>query len=395
MLFNQPNTNLNQSTLFTSNANALLSNANPSLGTTSQDSMIYVNSPNDTPKDSIEQIEFSPVVPTIFSLISWDSTFRVYEISNNQINQKMCVQLPAYPLCFAWRSDGNAVYISLSNNSIQMVDFSTGNLQKFADCQTTIHKMKSAPSLNALVAFDISNNLKIYVQGNPNPVFNLQIKYPVIEVDISDSVLLMILGDSYSAILDLNSINQYNPNDIVYTESQLKSPLSSCAINAKTMDFVLTSVDGRTQKGQAQSQTPQMGQNKRIYSTVFSPNLNQQNYVFIAHSTKSRDNTSDMFQINKCGFNSRSDNFSYTAGSDGVLNFWDLKVKNKITTISLGNPITACAINSQGNYLAVATGYDWSKGVWGLNEVNYRPKLGIRFIKDNELVFGGGASTFR
>ena len=387
-------TQLNQSALFTSNANMISSPDN--YGNQSADGVIYLNSPNEVPKDSVEQIEFSPVNPTFFCLISWDSTLRVYEINNGQITQKISIQLPAQPLSFAWRSDGNAAYVSLSNNTLQLAEFSTGGVQKFADCQSTVHKIRLASSINALMAFDMSNKLSVYMVGNPTPVFNLQIKFPIIEVDISDNLLIMALGDSYSAILDISSLNQYTPNDVVYTESQLKSPLSYCTINAKTLDFVLASVDGRVQKGMAQIQNTGMGQNKKIYSTHFSANDNSRNFVFIAHSRKTGNvGISDMFAVNKCGFNSRSENFLYTAGSDGGLNFWDLKVKNKITSTSLNNSITAASVNNNGQYLAFATGYDWSKGVWGLGEVSYTPRIGIRTIKDNELVYNSGTPGLR
>lgn len=395
-MFNLQSNNLNQSTLFTSNSNNLLSTPN-TFSAPESSGLLFVNSPNDVPKDSVEYMEFSPMMPSIFAAISWDCTLRIYEIGNGQIVQKNCLQLPAYPLSMAWRPDGNAVYISLSDNTIQLADFSMNNLQKFSDCAATVHKLKSAPSINGLIGFDMSNKINVYMQGNPGPVFSLQLKYAVMDVDISDYLVLIIMADSYSTIIDLHSLNQYSPTDLVYTESQLKSPLSACAINSKTLDFVLASVDGRAQKSVASTQgMPPMGSNKRVFVSGFNQGNNQLNFVFIAHSAKSKDgNTSDMFETNNCGFNARSDNFLFTTGSDGMLNFWDLKAKNKITSIPLGNSVTACAINKQGNYAAFATGYDWGKGVWGLSEVNYKPKIGVRLINDNELVYKPTGLSYR
>lgn len=37
-----------------------------------------------------------------------------------------------------------------------------------------------------------------------------------------------------------------------------------------------------------------------------------------------------MYQVNSMGFNTRNENFIYTAGADGKLQFWDLKSRNKI-----------------------------------------------------------------
>ena len=335
-------------------------------------------------------------MPSIFAAISWDCTVRVYEIANNTIMQKSMIQLPGYPLTCAWRSDGNALFIAISDNTIRMVDFSSNAVQKFADTGVVVHKMKAIAAMNAIITFDASNTLKAYMQNNPAPVASLQLKYPVMNVDVSEHMLMIVMGDGYLTILDLNSLSAYAPTDVVYTESQLKSPLGSCAINAKTMDFVVASVDGLAQKGNIIPQSNMNNANKRIY--VPNPVANSLiSYVFIPHSVKSQSNntSSDMYEVSKCGFNGRSDHFLYTAGGDGMLIFWDLKAKNKVTSININNPITASCINNNGMYIAIATGYDWSKGVWGLGEVNYKPRIGIRMIGDNELVYKAGGNTFK
>ena len=47
--------------------------------------------------------------------------------------------------------------------------------------------------------------------------------------------------------------------------------------------------------------------------------------------------------------------------------FWDFAQKNKISSFPFENqPITRTEFCSEGKYLALALGYDWAKGVEGI-----------------------------
>jgi mRNA export factor len=53
-----------------------------------------------------------------------------------------------------------------------------------------------------------------------------------------------------------------------------------------------------------------------------------------------------------------------TAGSDGVIHFWDFEAKNKIKSLSYnGNPVCAARVNNSGEMVAYALGNDWHLGV--------------------------------
>ena len=58
-----------------------------------------------------------------------------------------------------------------------------------------------------------------------------------------------------------------------------------------------------------------------------------------------------------------------TAGGDGKIIFWDISQKNKIKEFCYNNqPVTACKISPDGNFLVYALGNDWSEGVWGMEK---------------------------
>lgn len=387
------NPQLNQGLLLSqnNNANQFQGNNNNSNGVT------YVNNTQELPNDSVEQILFSPSIAQMFAAICWDSTVRLYNIYNGMAQQKSVIKLNGYPLCGGWKPDGSSLYVSCSDNSIYLVNFTTNNAQKIIPLNNPIYKMKCVNQMGIIICADTTNNLVFYSMQNNQKVFQLQLQYTVIDMSLSGNILLLALSDHHSAFIDVSTVNSLNPSEVIYTPSNLKSPLSSCGVNAQTRDFVLSTVDGRSQKSLFHETGSGMmgGNQKKLITYAFHQGQGNSHYIFVSHSKRAKpSNQSEMFNISSSGFNPRTPYFFYTAGADGILNFWDVKEKNKIASFNLGNPITAADVSCDGNYLAFGTGYDWSKGVWGLSEVNYTPKIGIKTIGQDELVYKP-VNTFR
>ena len=348
---------------------------------------------SENPKDSPQIIRFSPVHQNIFAVGSWDQTLRLYEINQqfNNISQKANISLPHFPLALDFKPDGSGLFVSCGDMSIYQVDFASMTPQKVFTSNSQILFLWVFGQQNLLLIVNETNQLSISYLNNPsNSIYSLQLNHAVTCLDVSDNVVLVGFVENKFAFLDMNTINMYGPNDVMYNESQLKSSISAVAVNAGSKEFALGSCDGRVYKGVFSQNTQNSGfgqQSKVIYGSFHNTNESASNFVYIAHSKKRNDNSSDLFNIGALGFNKRSRNFLFSVGSDGVLNYWDIKEKNKIVFYSLGAPIISATINSSGTFVAFGIGYDWSQGVWSLNQVNYTPKVGFRAVGDNELVF--------
>ena len=253
-------------------------------------------------------------------------------------------------------------------------------------------------SFNFLLTITEANNLQLYYLSSPTtPVYSLQLYDLVTCLDVSANVLLLGFTNNKFAFIDLTTINLYGPADVIYNDSQLKSQITSAAVNADRKEFCIGSCDGRVYKGNftQQGANNQYGQpnqfaqanTKVLYTSFHNSEDTTRNFVYVAHSKKRNDNSSDLFNISSMGFNSRSANFIYTVGNDGMLNYWDVKEKNKIVTVSVGGPVNCAHINSSGTLVAFGIGYDWSQGCWGLQSINYKSTVGFRPIGDQELVF--------
>lgn len=75
-----------------------------------------------------------------------------------------------------------------------------------------------------------------------------------------------------------------------------------------------------------------------------------------------------------------------------MINFWDHEAKNKIKTLSFkGVPVNRVKISDDGLLMAYALGYDWQKGIWGMDP-QVKPKVCVHVIADNELKYSASAS---
>lgn len=73
-----------------------------------------------------------------------------------------------------------------------------------------------------------------------------------------------------------------------------------------------------------------------------------------------------------------------SAGSDGSFMIWDKESRTRLRQGGFQNkaPITAVDYCYNGDILAYAGGYDWSKGV--SYENSYQPKIGLHFLPDSD-----------
>jgi len=64
-----------------------------------------------------------------------------------------------------------------------------------------------------------------------------------------------------------------------------------------------------------------------------------------------------------------------TAGSDGMMHFWDYEVRNKIKSLNFGGtPICQAKVSPLGDMIAYGLGNDWHLGADGNK---WPPRIGV------------------
>ena len=93
-----------------------------------------------------------------------------------------------------------------------------------------------------------------------------------------------------------------------------------------------------------------------------------------------------LYPVHDIGFhpNNMASGFVSTVGGDGFMYFWDYKQKNKLKTFSFNKqPVTRAELCHEGKYMALALGYDWSRGVEMIGSV--KPKIFIYEMQEKDL----------
>jgi mRNA export factor len=91
---------------------------------------------------------------------------------------------------------------------------------------------------------------------------------------------------------------------------------------------------------------------------------------------------SNVFSVNVIAFQKRFGTFA-TAGSDGVVNFWDKDNKHRLNGFNaIERTIPCAAFNAQGNLFAYASSYDWSKGCMHVQQGN---EIFVHYVLEEEI----------
>jgi WD40 repeat protein len=118
----------------------------------------------------------------------------------------------------------------------------------------------------------------------------------------------------------------------------------------------------------------------------------KKSFIFIGHyiqyDPKVEDLRKKTFSVNGLEINPKKKGFALSVGSKGYAKFWNLKEKQSIRSIEFLDCISCCTISKDGRYAAFAIGYDWSQGIWNLQNP---PSIAIgtycfseqSFISDN------------
>lgn len=70
-----------------------------------------------------------------------------------------------------------------------------------------------------------------------------------------------------------------------------------------------------------------------------------------------------------------------TAGSDGIMSFWNLTHKCRIKSLKYdSNPIICASVSPDGRSIAYGNGNDWHLGTEGINK--WKNRVGVHQISE-------------
>jgi mRNA export factor len=202
--------------------------------------------------------------------------------------------------------------------------------------------------------------LKFWDKRQPNPAGQLDMPGKIQDLDIRDNLMVVATHDRH--IISFNVAGAQPVEHLPRKKSSLDFQTRCVSCFPDSKGYAVGSIGGRVQIQYLQEDKP-----------------GKKSFPFMCHR---QDRSA--FSINAIAFNSKYGTF-VTAGSDGVINTWDKNLKRRVGKASepIGRPITCANFNAQGNLLAYASSYDWSKG--STHDVQQGNEIFIHYVLEEEI----------
>ncbi|ORZ41361.1 WD40 repeat-like protein [Catenaria anguillulae PL171] len=191
-----------------------------------------------------------------------------------------------------------------------------------------------------LITGSWDRTIKYWNMSTPQPVGSVQLTERVYAMDSVKQLLVVGTADR-----KIHIINLANPNSIFKTiDSPLKYQTRVITVFPSMTCFAIGSVEGRC----------------AIH--YLDEKDSKDNFSFKCHRDTA--NPPTVYMVNDIQVHQGYGTFG-TTGSDGAIHFWDKDARTRLKMFNqagMGQPIPCMALNKQGNLLAYAVSYDWSKG---------------------------------
>lgn len=329
------------------------------------------------PTDSISSIQYSPV-EDLLTACSWDGSIYIYAPSNPNSHETMALKT-SIPnpngspiLCSCFSSDGRYFFTGSADGVIRVVDMTTGNMNDLGTHSQAVSCMTFTNAMT-LITGSWDKTVKVWNINAQNPLQK--------ELIMEDKVFDMDSRMSTISILLSTSIVSYD----TYTLEKIQTPPVGYNKVRTGMGYTGTIQSANQNKFQIKSQWQlrciacsndgmdaiigTSGSKAEIIAVRQGQMMSSYYYSF-----KCKQSTVDrnVYPINSVKFHPAFPTTIMTAGSDGMIMLWNKHAKCRL---GIGGPgkntpemsITSTSFNSTGRYLAIAVGYDWSRG--------YKPQI--------------------
>jgi len=294
----------------------------------------------DPPTDSISCLAWSSS-SNVLAAGSWDNSTRVWQVQNDgsSVSTSLVANYSADApvLCCGFTRDGLQLVSGGCDKKVRVRDLRAQKDQELGMHDEPVKELAVVDDLGLVVSGSWDKTLRFWSAQQQKPVATIQLPERVYAMDMKFPTLLVGTADRHILTFDLNKV-QHNPAPERQHFSQLKMQTRSLSIFPDRTGYAVGSIEGRC--GITPFSSPQSS-----------------SFTFKCHRTDQSINA-----VNSIDFNLAYGTFA-TAGSDGVVNFWDKDRRQRLKNFnSCYYPITAGKFSPDGAMYAYGVSYDWSRG---------------------------------
>ncbi|CAJ0962690.1 unnamed protein product, partial [Mesorhabditis belari] len=326
---------------------------------------------NGAPEDTISKIKFAPAQDqALLACGSWDGTARIWQVSDScQSEGKAEQKMPAPILDIEWFDDSSKLFLACADKEVRCWDLASNQVATVGTHDGAIKTCHwiTRSQYSCLMTGSWDKTLRFWDMRQlptQSSLRTIQLPERVFSADV--------LGPMGAVALANRQIKVYNlenaPEEVKQFESQLKMQSRCLSIfkdrqSDQPTGFALGSIEGR------------------VAVQYVSPRDPKDNFTFKCHrSAEIINGYQEIYPVNDVCLHPTYGTL-LTIGSDGRYSMWDKDARTKLkTSETYQMPLTSCHFHPSGNIMALAAGYDWSRG----HEFNTQPGSKIVLHKCSE-----------
>ena len=329
----------------------------------------------------------------------WDNKLRVFNInyniinSNNNEDAQISSNLEySYShnspiLSLSWEGNSGRIFTGCADSSINVLDMAKKNLATIGNHKSACREVIYHQNYNILLTGGWDGIVNIFDLRSSGPVCSYQFNNKVYSMSCAKDLFVVGLSELKIAYFDLRKLqnNTFKP-ELIFN-SHLKYQTRKICVFPDGKGFAEGSIEGRVAIKNIKDLNNPPSINNETGTTMGQDEKGNADFAFRCHRNANI-TPNIVYTVNDIAFNPVYGTFC-TVGSDGIYCIWDKLNKTRLFERNNSSdkiPLTACDYNSNGNLLAFASGYDWSRGAEAAREFNnyYANKIGIHFLPPNQ-----------
>ncbi|CAJ0578419.1 unnamed protein product, partial [Mesorhabditis spiculigera] len=304
---------------------------------------------NGAPDDTISKLKFAPANDQcLLACGAWDGTARIWQVNEQgQSEGKAEQKLPAPILDIEWFDDSSKLFLACADKEVRCWDLASNQIATVGTHDgpvKTCHWITNS-AYSCLMTGSWDKTLRFWDMRQlptQSSMQTIQLPERVYAADVSYPMAAVVLANRVIKVYNLEG----GPQEFKPFESQLKMQTRCVSIF----------------KDRATNQPAGFAYG-RVAVQYLNPKDPKDNFTFKCHrSTEVVNGFQEIYVVNDVAFHPQHGTL-LTAGSDGRYSMWDKDARTKLKASECYMaPLTSVAMHASGSIMAVAAGYDWSKG---------------------------------
>lgn len=302
------------------------------------------------PGDGISCLNFSPVSNALLLVSSWDTTVRLYDVSQNLSKATFTLKAASLGSCFCSDEKGFAGGL---DSLVYSLDFGRGTQEVIGSHADALSCIEWSSTHNMLITGSWDTSVSTWDPRSNNRTNQIPTDQKVYSISTVDNRLVVATAGRHVLIYDIRNLSQWEQK----RESSLRHASRKVACFPNGSGFAMGSIEGRV----------------AIEYFDMSAEAQAKKYAFKCHRK------GDVaYPVNALAFHPVYGTFA-TGGCDGLVNIWDGGNKKRLCQLHpYPTSIASMAFSHDGSLLAIASSYTFEEG----DQPHPEDNVYLRYVQD-------------